>query len=310
MGTFHLECISLETGNPIPMPEKTLLCLGNFDGVHFAHRKLLSSAIAWQEQYCPKATVGVFCFRELPARLLDASFQGRLCTTEQRLERFRSCGVKFAVLADFSELRNLSAENYIRDVLVDSCHAVAVACGYNHRFGKGGTGSASLLQEFFGASVFLQEPVKIGEETVSSSRIRCLLQRGFPDEAAQLLTVPYEINAEVLHGKSLGSRMGTPTVNQRFPEDAVIPKYGVYVTECQVDGKIFRGVTNVGVRPTVNDGGGVNFETYLLDFSGDLYGRAVTVRFLKYLREEKRFESQDALWRQINEDIQSARMYR
>ena len=306
---YRLKCVSTETGAPVPIPPKTLLCLGNFDGVHFAHRKLITSAIEWQRARCPDAEVGVFCFEELPAIYLDPSYRGKLCTTEERLTRFLECGVRFAILADFPELRNFSPEEYIQTVLQKSCHAVAVACGYNHRFGNRGAGNGELLRSFFGDNLFLQSPVSMGGEAVSSSRIRRLLQDGCPDEAAMLLTMPYEITAPVLHGKALGSRMGTPTVNQMLPVGSVILRYGVYVTQCLVEGKWFRGVTNVGVRPTVNDGGGVNCETYLLDFSGDLYGRQMTVKFLKFVRDERKFDDTNALWEQIRSDIKQAREY-
>lgn len=307
---YHLRCVSTETGSPVPLPPKTLLCLGNFDGVHYAHRKLLTGAMEWKRTQCPDAEVGVFCFEELPAVYLDPSYRGKLCSAEARLAKFWECGIQFAILADFSELRNLSPQDYVQSVLQKSCHAVAVACGYNHRFGKGGSGNAEMLRDFFGERLFLQAPVTMGEKTVSSSRIRQLLQDGHPDEAARLLTTPYEITAPVLHGKSLGSRMGTPTVNQMLPDGSVILRYGVYVTECLVDGTWYRGITNVGVRPTVNDGGGVNCETYLLDFSGDLYGKQITVKFLKFIRDERKFESTDALWEQIQADVHQAREYR
>ena len=303
----RLTCLSLKTGAEIPMPAQTLLCLGNFDGVHLAHQALLRSAAEWRAQACPQASVGVFCYRELPALFLDRNFQGTLCSLEDRLERYRVCGMEFAVLAEFSELCDISAEDYVSEILMGRCNAVAVACGFNHRFGKGGKGSAPLLKRYFGERFYLQEPVLLDGETVSSSRIRLLLQEGKPEEAASLLTVPYAITAPVLHGKALGGQMGTPTVNQRFPIHALIPKRGVYVTACDVDGKTYRGVTNVGCRPTVENGGEINCETYLLDFSGDLYGRDLTVRFLKYLREEQKFDSAELLWRQIAEDIQAAR---
>ncbi len=302
-------CISLKNGEEIPIPSQTVLCLGNFDGVHFAHRKLLSSAVAWRQEKYPNAAVGVFCFRELPAFFLEKSFSGKLCTLEERLERFRSCGLEFVVLSDFSSLCDLSAENYIQTVLMGECNALAVACGYNHRFGKGGSGDVSLLSRHFGENLFVQASVELDGAPVSSSRIRDLLQSGAPKLAAKLMTQPYAVSADVLHGKALGSRMGTPTVNQRFPNGAVIPKRGVYVTECLVDGSVYRGVTNVGVRPTVDRDGEVNLETYLLDFSGDLYGKTLTVRFLDYLREEKKFEDADSLWRQIAADVEAARAY-
>ena len=305
---LSLRCVSLKTGEECPIPEKTFLCLGNFDGVHLGHRTLLASARNARDRLCPEASVGVFCFQQLPARFLNAAFQGRLCTPEERLERYRACGMEVAILAKFEELRAYSPEEYLRDVLQKRCHAVAVACGFNHRFGKNGAGDVALLKRCFGERVLLQEAVTLEGETVSSSRIRMLLQEGRPEEAARLLTLPYHITAPVLHGKALGRKMGTPTVNQQFPADAVIPRYGVYVTECAVEGKTYRGVTNVGLRPTVKDGGGVNCETYLLDFEGDLYGSDLTVRFLKFLRDERKFATAEELWEQIRGDIAKARM--
>ena len=305
----QLHCISLKTGERIPMPEKTFLCLGNFDGVHLAHRALLELARKNRERLCPDAAVGVFCFRQLPARFLNDDFQGRLCTPRERLERYRDCGMEIAILAEFEELRAFSPEAYLKDVLINSCHAVAVACGFNHRFGKNGAGDIALLTRTFGERLCVQEAVTLDGAAVSSSRIRDLLQEGRVEEAARLLTVPYCVTAPVLHGKALGRKMGTPTVNQQFPADAVIPRRGVYVTECTVGGKTYRGVTNVGVRPTVEDDGRINFETYLLDFAGDLYDADLTVHFLKFLRDERKFESTEALWEQIRGDIASARAY-
>ena len=306
---YQLQCISLQSGAPMPIPAETVLCLGNFDGVHLAHRRLMGRALLERDRICPEAAVGVFCFRQLPARFLGGEFQGLLCSSEERLARFWSCGMEFAILAEFPDLRGLSAEEYVCNVLKGRCHAVAVACGFNHRFGKNGAGTPDLLQKHFGQRVFLQEAITLNGQTVSSTRIRTLLQEGEAEEAAELLTVPYHIHAPVLHGKALGRRMGTPTVNQCFPKDAVIPAHGVYVTECVVNGQSYRGVTNVGIRPTVEADGQVNCETYLLDFDGDLYDERLTVRFLKFIRKEKKFDSTEALWEQIRADIEAAKRF-
>ncbi len=306
---YHLKCISLKTGAEIAIPSRTILCLGNFDGVHLAHRELLCSALEHRKMLCADASVGVFCFQELTAKFLDRNFGGQLCSLEERMERFRDCGMEFVILADFLELCNLSAEEYLSNVLIGQCHAAAVACGFNHRFGKGGKGTVDLLKTFFDGRVYLQSPVSFAGERVSASRIRALLQEGRAEQAATLLTRPYSITAPILHGKNLGEKMGVPTINQCFPLGSVIPKKGVYVTECEVDGVRYRGVTNVGSRPTVDADGTVNCETYLIDFTGDLYGRVLTVHFLKYLREEQKFESLDLLREQIAEDIRLAKSF-
>lgn len=307
MTEYQLSCVSLKTGETIPIPEQTVLCLGNFDGVHLAHRALLREAVRRRDLELPSASVGVFCFQELPAQYLSASFEGKLCNNEERMARYAQCGIEFVVWAEFSELRGLSAEQYVTDVLIGVCHAAAVCCGFNHRFGQGGKGDAVLLERIFDARLWLQSEILVDGSAVSSSRIRTLLKEGKPEIAAQLLETPYAITAPVLHGKALGRRMGTPTVNQRFPRDSMIPRQGVYVTECTVGSQTYRGVTNVGYRPTVDSDGQVNCETYLLDFEGDLYGQSMTVRFLRYLRAERQFEDIETLKKQIQKDIEAAR---
>jgi riboflavin kinase/FMN adenylyltransferase len=135
------------------------------------------------------------------------------------------------------------------------------------------------------------------------------LEVGEVEEANALLTRPYGFEAEVVHGKALGKQWNTPTVNQYFPDGLLIPRHGVYVTENEVDGVCYRGVTNVGVHPTVDQDASVNCETHLLDFAGDLYGKKTKLSFLKFLRPEQKFESADALRAQIFADIEAVRNY-
>lgn len=304
-----LSCICLETMQAVPVPDRTVLCLGNFDGVHLAHRRLLSSARAWREQAFPDAAVGVFCFRELSSDELSDCPPGHLCTLEERLARFAECGMEIAVLADFSELRELSAEDYVREILIEQCHCVAAACGYNHRFGRGGAGNSALLKQSLNGNLLVQPAVMDGGAPVSSTRIRQLLKSGNPEAAARLLTCPYTLCAPVLHGKALGRTIGSPTVNQNFARNAVLPRFGVYATDCEVSGRHYAGVSNVGIHPTVDRNAPANCETYLLDFSGNLYGRTVTVSFLHFIRPEMKFESVDALRKQIAKDAETVRAF-
>lgn len=304
-----LNCICLETMRSVPIPDCTVLCLGNFDGVHRAHRKLLSSARAWRDQAFPDAAVGVFCFQELSSDELSDHPPGHLCTLEERLARFAECGMEFAVLAEFSELRELPAEDYVRDILVGRCHCVAAACGFNHRYGRGGQGTPALLEQSLNGHLLVQPAVLDGETPVSSTRIRQLLASGKPEEAARLLARPYTLCAPVLHGKALGRTIGAPTVNQNFARNAVLPRFGVYATDCEVAGVHYAGVSNVGIHPTVDRNAPANCETYLLDFSGDLYGRMVTVSFLHFIRPEMKFDSVEALREQIAKDAEAVRVH-
>lgn len=289
------------------MPEHTLLCLGNFDGVHLAHRKLLQDARAWRDKDLPGLAVGVFCFRELPVDLLLADPPGHLCSARERLERLAECGMEFAVLAEFAELRSLAPQDYVREILIERCHCCAAACGFNHRFGAGASGSPALLQKELNGKLLLADAVTDGGEAVSSTRIRGLLEQGNVEEAARLLKGSYRLRAPVLHGKALGRRIGSPTVNQNFPQNAVIPRFGVYATDCLVEGKHYAGVSNVGIRPTVENKQRANCETYLLDFSGDVYGMEIDVSFLHFIRPEMKFASVEALRAQIAKDVATVR---
>ncbi len=291
------------------MPVQTALCLGSFDGVHLAHRALLRDALEQRNARDPSLPIGVFCFREPPAARLVPNPPGQLCSLEEKLKRFRDCGIELAILADFDELRDLSPETYAKDILQAACGCRFVACGFNHRFGKGGKGSPSLLREIFGEALLVREAVLDDGLPISSTRIRKALSEGRVEEAERLLGEPYALTATVLHGKALGRHLGAPTLNQNFPKTAVVPRFGVYVSDVWVEGRRYIGVSNVGVHPTVDREAQINCETYLLDFEGDLYEANVTVAFRHFLREEQRFSDVASLQAQIQRDIVAARAW-
>ncbi len=303
------ECLSLRTGLSAPTPEATVLCLGNFDGVHLGHRALFERAITLKKERFPEAALGVFCFREQSSNFLFPEPPGHICTLEERLEQFAACGMEYVFLADFPSMRNMPPEIFATKMLRDTCHASALVCGFNYRFGAGGIGTPELLTHTLGMPIAVCPEVQYRGETVSSTRVRRLLSLGEVETAAKLLTRPFSFSAPVLHGKALGRRLGSPTINQVFPEKLQIPRFGVYVTECRIDGECYRGVTNVGTRPSVKDGGEINCETYLLDFDRDIYGERVQTAFLHFLRPELQFSGLDDLRAQIQSDIEAARAY-
>lgn len=304
-----LQCISLSDGRTADIPQKSVVCLGNFDGVHLGHRALLTSAKELRARLGEDVACAVLCFRAPSSDFLGADKPAHLCTLGQKLQLFRACGMDYAFLIDFPEIRGLSPEEFARRVLRDACHVAAVVCGFNYRFGKGGVGTPETLKSLLDVEVAVRDEVCADGETVSSTRIRNLLREGRPSEAARLLTRPYAICSEVVHGKALGKTWGFPTLNQNFPSEMLIPRHGVYITDCELDGRHYRGVSNVGAHPTVDSAASVNCETYLLDFDGDAYGKTVTVCFLEFLRPEQKFDSEETLRAQIARDIQAARQY-
>lgn len=301
-------CLSLQTMQPVSAPDACVLCLGNFDGVHIAHRALLNTATKLRAHRFLDAACGVFCFDPPSSDFFGEP--AHLSSLSEKLECFREEGMEYAFLADFSALRETSPKDFATDVLKNFCHAVAVVCGFNFRFGHRGVGDPALLRDVLNVPVEVQPEIQANGETVSASRIRALLWDGNVEEATRLLARPYSIRSTVIHGKELGRTWGFPTVNQAFPQGALIPRHGVYVSDCTLpDGSHRRGVSNVGNHPTVDRNASINCETYLLDFDGSLYDREITVSFLHFIRPEMKFDSPEALQAQIEKDLQAAKQY-
>ncbi len=308
MQPVKLTCISLQTGKEMPIPEKTVLCLGNFDGVHLGHQSLIREALRVKLELGTGVLCGAFCFWELSSNLLSSNALEQLTTTGERSKLFAKAGLEFVIYADFADLRSLSPESFAKDILRGECHCVAAVCGFNYRFGKGAAGTAQDLFHLLEAPVTVCPAVEMDGEAVSSTRIRAAIRNGEVAKAARLLGYPYALSGTVQHGKELGRKLGFPTANQDFPPLAAIPKHGVYATDCLLEGVHYRGVSNVGNHPTVDaPKTAVNCETYLIGYTGDLYGKNLTVAFLQFLRPEQTFESVEKLKEQIAKDAQTAK---
>ena len=308
MSMLSVKYIALQTEQSTKISEVNILCLGNFDGVHLAHRTLMRKAKELQAQKMPTARVGVFCFEKPSTDFLSDNPPEHITTLEQKLKYFADEGMDFAYVADFSSLKDLSPEVFVKDILIKQCNCKAVVCGYNYRFGKNGSGTHQLLQQLFTSNYTIVEtPVFQGGNTVSSTRIRELLKSGKLKEANSLLTTPFSITATVEHGKGLGHLLGAPTFNQTLPSEILIPAHGVYLTRSTVDGKAYYGLTNVGTHPTVDVDAVPNLETHLLDFAGDLYQKELCVEFLDYIRPEICFDSKESLQKQIQDDIKAVK---
>ncbi len=299
--------ISLQTEHSSTISEVNILCLGNFDGVHFAHRTLLREAKKLQKEKMPQAKCGVFCFERPSGDFLSPNPPKHLTTLEEKMKYFAEEGMDFVFLVDFELIKELSPEAFVNDILIAQCGCAGAVCGYNYHFGKFGVGTPERLQEMLAPNpVITVPPIFMNGDTVSSTRIRALLENGKIKEANTLLTIPYSITASVEHGKGLGHKMGFPTFNQTFPKEMQLPANGVYLTRCIIEGTPYYGVTNCGIRPTVDVDASPNIETHLLNFTGDLYQKELTVEFLDYIRPEQKFASIDALQKQIQQDIKAA----
>lgn len=290
-----------------PSSSECVVALGFFDGVHIGHAALLRAA---EEEAQQKGLAfAVFTFSDCG----DGTYKSgapRLTEWAERMELFRSFGVDYVYAAEFSSLKMLSPREFVFDILSARLHARAAFCGFNFRFGAkaaGNTDDLVRLMEEAGGTAFVLPAMTMNGEAVSSTAVRCALEEGDLFKANAMLGRPFSINFPVIHGKMLGRTIGVPTINQSFPDGFVVPKHGVYACLCTVDGVPHAAVSNVGVRPTVENNMNVNCESHILDFDGWLYGRRVQITFLHFLREERRFSSLDDLVSQIHLDVAEAR---
>ena len=318
----------LEIACPLPKnhPSRFAVALGNFDGVHAAHRALLQRALRSAQEQSAKGLrteAAVFCFRTLTTALIDPDSYAQLTTLEEKLTLFAECGIRYVFLADFPSLRDLSPSEFISDVLRGMCAVDTVCCGFNFRFGKNGSGTVTTLTEHFGAHAFVlpclrmlpdgnisEQDCDVSAPIISSSEIRSLLRAGNIRAANAMLQRPYSLCGTVEYGKQLGREIGFPTANLPFCANKIVPAHGVYATVCRVGTEHYFAVSNIGIRPTVDAAGSAaNCETHLLDFNGDLYGKSIEVSFLKRLRPEQKFSSLNDLRAAISRDITAAKTY-
>lgn len=285
--------------------EKCAVAIGNFDGVHTAHRALIQRMVSTAEGDGLSPAVWTFG-EDFPKNKSDF-----ITTVDERLRLFAALGVKYVFLYSFEDVRNTPCDKFVLDILIEQCKAEAVFCGYNFRFGKGAEGDFEILHHLMqqnGKRAFKLDAFTVGEEIVSSSLIREKIKNGDIEAANCLLGRRFSLFLPVLHGREIGRTIGVPTINQSFPQGHLVPKRGVYAAVTTVDGVKYESVANVGVRPSVGIGI-INCETHIIGYAGDLYGRRIRVELCKYIRPEQKFPSLDCLKNAISADIETAKAY-
>mgnify|MGYP000990747681 FL=1 len=286
----------------------SVLAIGIFDGFHRGHQKIIKKVKA--EASSKGAAAGVLSFSPHPEKVLNGRPIKMIQTLEQRLRSFERAGLDFCLLFDLDNgLSRLSGEEFARQIIKDSLGVQQVVVGRNFRFGHQRQCSVDELKLFghlFGFKVTILEPARSGGRPISSSLIRKLLESGRIEDANKLLGHPYEISGRVVSGDRLGQRLGFPTINLET-ENEITPT-GVFITLTEISGKIFPSVSNIGIRPTV--GGTVRrVESHLLDINLKVYRQKVSLFLLKKIREEKKFDSVQALKEAIARDINLARKF-
>ena len=288
-----------------------VIALGFFDGVHLGHGALLRRAVEEaKKRGCESA---VFTFDRPPKEVITGVPCPLINSPEDRAELVkRLYGIDEMLMVPFDdEMRTTPWDRFVTDILVGRYGAVHLVAGHDHHFGHKNQGSPELLREKcaeLGLGCDIIPAVTIGGVTVSSTHIRKLLEEGDVETARAFLGHPHVLTQTVGHGRQLGRTIGIPTANLVAPPHVLLPRRGVYAAKITLpDGRAFGGVTNVGVRPTVNTGQDVTVEPWILDFDGDLYGQAIRVEFYRRLRDERKFDSLDALRSQIETDAVKTR---
>ena len=289
--------------------EKTIFALGFFDGVHLGHQALLQETVRLAKEL--GATPGVVTFSVHPDGLVSGSAPKLLNTVEDRNGLLRAYGMENILELPFTEaVKNTHWGSFLGQLTMAG--AVGFVCGDDFRFGAGGLGTPKKLAAFCekrGLAYAVVPQQEIDGVRVSSTYVRQLLEKGEMEQVNQFLGHPHLLTGEVVEGRQLGRTIGVPTANILIPEGVAVPKLGVYAGSTVVDGVVYMTVTNIGSRPTVG-GHQVRAESWLLDFEGDLYGKTITLAFWKFLREEKKFDSLEALKEQILLDAQQVRKLR
>ena len=277
---------------------KRAIALGFFDGVHLGHGALLSrvARVARSSGLVPAG----FTFDVHPGSRITGAVTPLINSPSDRADLMRRLyGMEEVVVAHFDSMMRMDWRDFVTDYLIKEHNVAYIVAGHDFRFGYKGEGSPQGLQDLcarLGVGCDIIPKVELDGITVSSTYIRTLIAQGEMERARAFLGHPHVLTDRVAHGKRLGSALGFPTVNLRFPEGVLVPAFGVYATQVEFqDGTRRPAVTNVGVRPTVNDGGSVNVEGYILNFSGDLYGQTVRMEFYTRLRGERKFDTLEAL---------------
>ena len=303
-----MQIIEKETAFQLNRPSAA--AIGKFDGIHRGHQSLLRHVLEQKEKGLQAV---VFTFDPSPAVLFSGVSLPELTTKREKRKIFEQLGID--VLIEFPlnhTTAAMPAEEFIGQVLAGQMKTAYIAAGRDLSFGKEGKGDTKLLKKMAGQCGYrtdIIEKVCLDGVEISSSYVREVVKAGDMEKAERLIGEAYSVRGVVAHGKKLGRRLGMPTVNLLPEKEKLLPPYGVYFSEVSLGERVFKGITNIGCKPTVNDEKQAGVETYLYDFAQDIYGREITVRLFSFHRPEKKFASVEELKRQMAADIARGRYY-
>ncbi len=281
---------------------ETVITDGGFDGIHVGHKTIISETVMQAKENGLKSVLVTF---RRPPRLFFHPECNLLTTLDEKIELLSGLGLDFILLLDFLEVKGLEAEDFVQDIILDGLNGRRMVIGFNHHFGHGGRGNSELLVKNIDRwRIFLTvvPPVFVDGFPVSSSLIRQLIASGRVEDAMFCLGHPYFITGEVIRGRGVGREIGYPTANIAVPEGKLLPANGVYAAYCELKGETYPAAVFIGYRKTLGDGEH-SVEAHLIDFDGSLYGEKIRLKFIRRIRDERKFDSLKALREQISKDI-------
>lgn len=293
--------------------QKTVVTIGTFDGVHIGHRKIIRRLNEVAKNRDLESAL--LTFFPHPRMVLQQKQDLKLINTiDERIKFLSDTGLNNLIIEPFTiDFSRLKAEDYVKKYLVDYINAKVVIVGYDHRFGRNRKANIEDLKRFAKTYNFDVEEISkqdIDDVAVSSTKIRNAIEEGQIDLANTYLSEPFVLSGQVVKGKQLGKSLGYPTANLKIDQDyKIIPKEGVYVVSANIDSKPYFGMMNIGHNPTIAKNNSKSIETYFFDFKGDLYNKTIQIKLLKRLRDERKFESVDALKAAMQKDEKYSKKY-
>lgn len=297
--------IIIEDNFNIKLNYKTYIALGSFDGLHMGHMGLINKTIELSKQNNVKSMVCTF--KNHPLSIINKDKMPKLIMDNvSKLKLLESSKIDIVNLVNFDyEYMKISPEDFIVN-MINHYNVKGLVVGFNYRFGFKNSGDIELLKKYsikLGFELHIIDSVKYENEVVSSSRIRTLILEGKVNEANRMLLTPFMLKGEIISGKQLGRELGFPTANLKYDESFILPKNGVYYTIVEYKQRFYKGMTSVGINPTVQTKANTIFiETYILDFDKNIYGDELKLYFIKWMRDEIKFNSLEELINQLNSD--------
>lgn len=288
--------------------QSSVVTVGIFDGVHLGHQRIIADVVESASRYGSESIV--MTFDPHPEEVVLSKSPPFLLPLSERVRLIESMGVSLMIISDFTQqIANISAEEFVRDILVDRLRIKKICVGYDYCFGKDRAGGIELLRglgQVYGFETEVVPPIKINNEIVSSTKIRCCIAQGKIAQANNMLGRKHTIKVSVVHGDKRGRILGYPTANCLCKDDVLLPCVGVYAVWVWIDNVQYNGMANIGYCPTFR-GEELKIEVHLLDWKGDLYEKELLIAFIDRIRDERVFDGVEGLLEQLREDEEIVR---